>query len=81
MVFFAAFTAFAAPTAEEVAKRQARSVHLVYDTNGNGATAAMGTVKVTETQTNSYYSVLGWDCGYCGIQDSTAHGKILIFSV
>ncbi len=81
LAFFFAFVAFAAPTAEEVAKRQARSVHLIYDTNGNGATAAMGTVKVTETQTNSYYAVLGWDCGYCGIQDSKAYGKILIFSV
>ncbi len=73
--------AVAAPTAEELAKRQARSVHLAYDTDGKDAVAAIGTVKVTETQNNTYYAVLGWDCGYCGIQDSLAYGKILIFSV
>lgn len=74
--------AFGAPTPEEQAKRQARSVHLIYDVpQGEKAVSAKGTVTVVETQTNSYYAVLGWDCGYCGLQDKGAGGKILIFSV
>lgn len=72
----------AIPSGEQQAKRQARSVHLVYDApNGDKAAEVMGTVVVTQTQTNSYYMALGWDCGYCGIQDKGAGGNILIFSV
>ena len=63
------------------AKRQARSVHLFYQPAVSNAAAAVGTVTVTESQTNSYYCVLGWDCGYCGIQDLGPWGNILIFSV
>jgi len=68
-------------TNAELAKRQARSVHLWYDPVVNNAAMAKATATVTETQTNSYYMILGWDCGYCGIQDSARYGKILIFSV
>lgn len=66
---------------EELAKRQARSVHLQYPRVEGGATAIRGTATVTETQTNSYYCILGWNTGYCGIQDKGAAGNILIFSV
>jgi len=65
----------------ELAKRQARSVHLTYDPVVGKATAAKATCVVTETQTNSYFMILGWDCGYCGVQDSAHYGRILIFSV
>jgi len=65
----------------ELAKRQARSVHLTYEPVVRNALAAMATGVVTETQTNSYFMILGWDCGYCGVQDSTRYGRIFIFSV
>lgn len=68
-------------TNAELAKRQARSVHLTYEPVVAKAAAAKATCVVTETQTNSYFMVLGWDCGYCGIQDSAHYGRILIFSV
>lgn len=77
-----AFTSVSASelTGEELAKRQARSVHLYYGPEVQNAIAAQGTVTVTETQTNSYYMVLGWSTGYCGIQDWGSH-KVFIFSV
>jgi len=68
-------------TNAELAKRQARSVHLTYEPVVRNAAAAMATGVVTETQTNSYFMILGWDCGYCGVQDSAHYGRILIFSV
>jgi len=74
------FCLFALSNAE-LAKRQARSVHLTYEPVVRNASAAMATCVVTETQTNSCFMILGWDCGYCGIQDSAHDGRILIFSV
>jgi len=68
-------------TGEELARRQARSVHLTYRPTVPNADAAMATGTVTETQTNSYFMILGWDCGYCGVQDSSRYGRIFIFSV
>ena len=65
----------------ELAKRQARSVHLQYGRIEHGADAIQGTTRVTETQTNTYYCILSWNTGYCGIQDKGADGKILIFSL
>ena len=72
---------FAALPPEELAKRQARSVHLQYGNVKGGADAIRGTVTVTETQTNTYFCILAWNTGYCGIQDKGAGGKILIFSI
>jgi len=82
LVFFAIYAITAsALTNAELARRQARSVHLWYEPVAKDAVAAKATGVVTETQTNSYYMILGWDCGYCGIQDSAHYGRILIFSV
>lgn len=39
----------------ELARRQARSVHLQYATGVKNAASVQGTVTVTETQKNSYY--------------------------
>lgn len=79
----AAGCAFAAPTTnlEELAKRQARSVHLAYAPNVKDAVAVRGSVTVTESQAQSYFCLFGWDCGYCGIQDLGQRGRVLIFSI
>ena len=71
----------AAVPLSELAKRQARSVHLIYSPGERNLSSIKGTVTVTETQTNSYFCLYGWDCGYCGIQDKGKQGKVLIFSV
>ena len=68
------------PEGEELARRQARSVHLQWAAPAGDLTAVRGTVTVTQTQTNSYYMALGWATGYCGIQDLGSR-RILIFSV
>ena len=67
---------------QELMKRQARSVHLNYYVPGEEKpiTSAMGTVTVTESQPWSYYSILAWQQGYCGIQD-WGEEKVFIFSV
>ena len=72
--------AAAAKRAEQIAKRQARSVHLFYAPLAKDADAARVTVNVTEVQTNSYYMMLGWDNGYCGLQDIYGQ-RAFIFSV
>lgn len=69
------------PVMVDLAKRQARSVHLQYMTGVKDATSIRGTVTVRESQPNSYFCLFGWDCGYCGIQDKGQKGKVLIFSV
>ena len=66
---------------EELAKRQARSIHLAYGPCAETVASAMGSVVVTESQTNSYFMIIGWGCGYSGIQDLGDRGKIFIFSV
>lgn len=66
--------------AQQIALRQARSVHLFYAPLAKDADAARVSINVTEVQTNSYYMMLGWDNGYCGLQD--IHGqRAFIFSV
>ena len=58
-----------APSGEEQAKRQARSVHLHWAGIPTNAVEVVGSVKVTEEQTNSYFMVIGFDGGYMGIQN------------
>lgn len=67
---------FAAP-----APKAARSVHLHYAPLAQKPHVAEATVTVTETQTNSYFMAIGWDCGYCGLQDLSTGYRVLIFSV
>ncbi len=63
-----------------VEKRQARSVHLNYAPLAPDADAVTVTARVLEVQTNSYFMLVGWDNGYCGLQD--LHGdRVFIFSV
>lgn len=85
---FAAFALFAATSADEakeaarladLVKRQCRSVHLHYAIPGD-ISAARATVKVSQSRPQSYFSVLGWHQGYCGIQD-WGDQRVFIFSV
>lgn len=71
--------AMAAVARDDPAK-QARSVHLFYMPQAKSPVSAMATIKVTEVQTNSYYMAVGWDRGYCGLQDVEGR-RIFIFSV
>ncbi|MBQ6457593.1 MAG: DUF3472 domain-containing protein [Kiritimatiellae bacterium] len=68
------------PKAEPPERSQARSVHLMYAPLARDADAAMVSTVVTEVQTNSYYMILGWDNGYCGLQDIDGI-RAFIFSV
>ena len=63
----------------DLVKRQARSVHLQYGIGGE-FTGAQATVKVVETQPQTYFSIIGWHQGYCGIQD-WGDERVFIFSV
>ncbi len=66
----AALASFAAMSQGDVeAMRQARSVHLFWHGIQKDATEVVGSVKVTQNQTNSYYMVIGFDGGYMGIQN------------
>lgn len=72
----------AEPTPEELVKRQARSVHLVYaDCPKTGITSATATVTVRKSYPGSYFAALVWDTGYCGIQDLPSGDHVVIFSV
>lgn len=64
----------------EQAKRQARSVHLTWIGLPDDAVEVVGTVTVTEEQTNSYYMVIGFDGGYMGIQNFNGQ-HVGIFSI
>lgn len=67
---------------ENLAKRQARSVHLFYLTNpSNRIDAAAVSVIVRESHPGTYFAVIGWDGGYCGIQEHVNGEHVLIFSV
>lgn len=67
---------------EELAARQARSVHLYYGNDPDGIiSVAAATVTVRETYNGSYFAVLVWDGGYCGIQDHLEGAHTIIFSV
>lgn len=57
------------PSGEVEAQRQARSVHLHWGGIVKDATDVVGYVNVTESQTNSYYMVIGFDGGYMGVQN------------
>ncbi len=57
------------PSGEVEAQRQARSVHLHWGGIVKDATDVVGYVNVTQSQTNSYYMVIGFDGGYMGIQN------------
>lgn len=70
-----------APDPKDLAKRQARSVHLQYAQPAKNAVSARGSVTVIESQAGSYFCLFGWDCGYCGIQDLGERGRVIIFSV
>jgi len=69
-----------APSGEEQAKRQARSVHLHWAGIPTNAVEVVGSVKVTEEQTNSYFMVIGFDGGYMGIQNFLGQ-HVGIFSI
>lgn len=64
----------------ELAKRQARSVHLTYLHSAKDVDSVKINLKVTESQMNSYFCALSWDGGYCGVQERW-DGKWVIFSV
>lgn len=71
-----------APSPEELAKRQARSVHLFYTgPYRTDVTAAAATVTVRKSYPGSYFAALVWDGGYCGIQELPRGDRVLIFSV
>lgn len=70
MALAVASTLFAGwPSGEVEAKRQARSVHLHWGGIVKDATDVVGYVNVTESQTNSYFMVIGFNGGYMGIQN------------
>lgn len=70
------------PSPQELVKRQARSVHLFYTgTYRTDITAAAATVTVRKSYPGSYFAVLVWNGGYCGIQELPKGDHILIFSV
>ncbi len=62
------------------AARQARSVHLWWQSPIREIREVVGSVTVTERQTNSYYMVIGFIGGYMGIQDVNGY-PVGIFSV
>lgn len=67
---------------EDLAARQARSVHLYYGNDPDGLiSAAAATVTVRESYDGSYFAALVWDAGYCGIQDHIDGTRAIIFSV
>lgn len=68
------------PTGEEEAQRQARSVHLHWGGLPDNLAEVVGSVTVTEEQTNSYFMVIGFDGGYMGLQNVMG-GHVGIFSV
>ena len=71
----------AEPTEAPRGPKQARSVHLTYGPLVPKATAAEGTVTVSETHPGSYFAILCCDRGYCGVQDLGPGGRVFIFSV
>ena len=72
--FCIAFSAGAAPS-----PISARSVHMWHP--APGAEWVYGEVTVEKSVPGSYFSVICFSCGYCGIQESYDGRKIAIFSV
>ncbi len=62
------------------AQRQARSVHLHWGGLPGDLTEVVGSVTVTQEQTNSYFMVIGFDGGYMGLQNLRG-SHVGIFSV
>ena len=82
MVFAAAFAHTAAAIEPaELAKRQARSVHLRYEGLPQDVTGAAATVTIREAPPGTYFSVMCWSCGYCGLQCLANGEHRLIYSV
>ena len=57
----------------------ARSVHVWHP--GPGAEWVYGEVKVESSVPGSYFSVIGFNCGYFGIQELLDGSRVAIFSV
>ncbi len=74
-------TGVVAANPEDAVKKQARSVHLTYLGLPPKMIAAAATVTVRETAPGTYFSVMGWSCGYCGIQELWNGSHAVIFSV
>ena len=77
-----AFTMFGATLfAEEESPwfRGARSVHAWH--NAPDAEWMYGEIKVEESVPGSYFSVIGFKCGYFGIQELLDGSKVAIFSI
>lgn len=70
---------FGKESGDLLARRQARSVHLFYGA-ARPVVSAMATITVTETRPQTYFAILNWHQGYCGIQD-WGDQKVFIFSV
>lgn len=72
--------ALADDSPEGQAARQCRSVHLAYD---GVPPAAVATVEATVTQSapGTYFCLMGFNGGYCGIQELYDGRRVAIFSV
>ena len=71
----------AAPSGDEQARRQARSVHLLWRGAEPAPREVVGTVTVRESQTCSYFMAIGFDGGYMGVQELRGGRKVGIFSI
>ena len=74
---FALFAAFLAAAAQHPVA--ARSVHIHHP--APDAEWAYGEVTVEKSAPGSYFAVIGFGCGYCGIQELYDGSKVAIFSV
>ena len=79
MASLLAFSA-AAIEPEELAKRQARSVHLWYPQAQDSAWVYME-VEAQESSPGTYFCALGFEKGYMGMQELADGKKVVIFSV
>ena len=79
MASLLAFSA-AAIEPEELAKRQARSVHLWYPQAQDSAWVYME-VEAQESSPGTYFCALGFKKGYMGMQELADGKKVVIFSV
>ena len=68
-------------TPDDAAKRQARSVHLRYRPSVKKIVGAIASVTPREVVPGTYFCTIGWNCGYCGIQELFGGEHVVIFSV
>jgi hypothetical protein len=61
-------------------KRPARSVHLWWRDDARASRWAYNEVVVTDSCPATYFCVLGWNSGYCGLQELGDGSKVAIFS-